>query len=261
MQRTPFPPDTVYWGRRHAGKAVSPRALPPLPAGLSDQIIIFGRSGDDVHPEVRGPVAASRDQAPPVITQGTRDKLVRATLAAAKRAELDRDWGAVAKLGSECFRVRVHPAMLGRAADFLNLLVRTAKGHGHHSKQGVDGLDVVVDGEPVAFIVTQTIRRTKHVETDAEARRRERWLHLRHATRDWLTAPSMPEVPWWDFEPADALSIEIGGWTRFAGATHRYSDGASRKLEERIGNILVSFAGYAAGTKAARIEADKRALR
>ena len=57
------------------------------------------------------------------------------------------------------------------------------------------------------------------------------------------------------------MAFEIAGWPRFDNAQRRFTDTRARKIEERIGDILVSFAAIAAGKKVERAEEHARALR
>ncbi|WBY08151.1 hypothetical protein PIB19_00925 [Sphingomonas sp. 7/4-4] len=246
-------PDTRYWGQLHAGKEPKRKPLPPLPANISGTVVIVPRAGGAAPDAVRSAIEKARAQTPVQNIPPVKSALVAKTIAAA-RAKKPDDWGALTGLGPACFNVRAHPDTLERVETFLTLLVNGAKARGYRFAEGREGLAMVVDGEAIGFAVTQTIRRSRHETTPEERRALERW----DARHGWH-APGRPTPPWWDGVPTGEMRIEIGGWSRFAGAVHRFADTRARKLEARIDDILVSFAAIAAGMKIEAAEAAERA--
>jgi hypothetical protein len=246
-------PDARYWGQLHAGKAPRRKPLPPLPANVSDQIVIVPRALAAAPDAVRSAVREARGQTPAAAAPRSRSALVAQTIAAARKQKPD-DWGALTGLGSACFNIRAHPDTLARVETFLTLLVNGASARGYRFAEGREGIAMVVDGETIGLTVIQTIRRTQHVTTPEEEQALARW----DARHSWRTA-GRPTPPWWDCVPTGAMRVEIGGWSRFAGAVHRFADTRVRKLEARIDDILVSFAAIAAGMKVERAEAEERA--
>lgn len=246
-------PDTRYWGQLHAGRQPRRKPLPPLPANIADTIVIVPRAVGAAPGAVRSAIAQARAQTPVRNVPPAKSTLVANTIAAA-RAKKPDDWGALTGLGPACFNIRAHPAALDRVEDFPTRLVGAAAARGYRFAEGKGGLEVVVDGEAVTLTVIQTIRRTHHVTTPEEERALARW----DARHGWRTA-GRPTPPWWDCVPTGAMRIEVGGWSRFAGATHSFADTRVRKLEARIDDILVSFAAIAAGMKIEAAEAAERA--
>lgn len=246
-------PDARYWGQLHAGKTPKRQPLPPLPANISDTIVIVPRARAAAPEAVRSAIRDARSQPPAAAVPRARSALVAQTIAAARKQKPD-DWGALTGLGSTCFNIRAHPDTLARVETFLTRLVNGAKARGHRFAEGREGLAMVVDGETIGFAVIQTIRRIRHETTPAERRALERW-DARHGWR----APGRPTPPWWDGVPTGEMRIELGGWSRFAGAVHRFADTRVRKLEARIDDILVSFAAIAAGMRIEAAEAAERA--
>ncbi|MEW9856351.1 hypothetical protein [Novosphingobium sp. M1R2S20] len=140
---------------------------------------------------------------------------------------------------------------------FLNALVYQAKSRGYRFAPGRDGLDVIVDNEAIAFSVYQTIRRTRHVETEEERRKVERW-DARHRY-DWASWQGRPTIPYYDFLPTGEMVIELGRWTSYQGVQRRFADTRVRRIEDRIEEVLVSFAAFAAEEKVERAQAQERA--
>jgi muconolactone delta-isomerase len=248
-------PDATYWGRLHAGRPVKRKPLGPAPAGTSDTIIIAPKAPPLPEP-ITSAIGQARQTGGQIIVPDKLHPLVAKTLAVARKAQPDQH-GAVTKLGSEVFHIRAHPETLERVGTFLNALVYQAKSRDYRFVPGRDGLEVVADNEAIAFSVYQTIRRTRHVETEEERRRVERWdARHRHNRSSWQGRPT---IPYYDFLPTGEMVIELGRWTRYEGVQRRFADTRSRKIEERIGEVLVSFAAFAAGEKVERARAQERA--
>lgn len=95
---------------------------------------------------------------------------------------------------------------------------------------------MVVDDEAIGFAVYQTIRRSLHVATEEETRRRERW-DARHRN-DWDNWDKRPSIPYYDFTPTGEMVIEIAGWSRYENAQRRFADTRARKIDSRIDEIL-----------------------
>lgn len=249
-------PDAIYWGRLHAGRPVKRKPLGVAPNGVSDRIVIDARAKPPAPETVQAAIVAAGQPVEAVAVPETLHPLVVKTLAAARKAEPDRK-GAITGLGVEVFRIRAHPDTLDRVSAFLNALVYNALARGHRFEAGREGLEMVVDDEAIGFSVYQTIRRSIHVATEEETRRRDRW-DARHRN-DWDNWDKRPSIPYYDFTPTGEMAIEIAGWSRYESAQRRFADTRARKIDSRIDEILVSFAAFAAGRKVERAEAQERA--
>ena len=250
-------PDATYWGRLHAGRPIKRKPLAVAPKGVSDRIVIDARAKPPAPEPVEAAIVAARQPVEAVaVPKKKLHPLVAKTLAAARKAEPDRN-GAITGLGGEVFRIRAHPDTLDRVGAFLNALVYNALARGHRFEAGREGLEMVVDDEAIGFAVYQTIRRSLHVATEEETRRRERW-DARHRN-DWDNWEKRPSIPYYDFTPTGEMAIEIAGWSRYENAQRRFADTRARKIDSRIDEILVSFAAFAAGRKVEREEARERA--
>lgn len=249
-------PDATYWGRLHAGRPVKRKPLGATPKGVSDRIVIDARAKPPTPEPVEAAIAVARQPVEAIAVPEKLHPLVAKTLVAARKAQPDRN-GAITGLGREVFRIRAHPDTLDRVGVFLNALVYNALARGHRFEAGREGLDMVVDDEAIGFTVYQTIRRSLHVATEEETRRRERW-DARHRN-DWDNWDKRPSIPYYDFTPTGEMAIEIAGWSRFESAQRRFADTRARKIDSRIDEILVSFAAFAAGRKVEREEARERA--
>lgn len=249
-------PDATYWGRLHAGRPVKRKPLGAASKGVSDRIVIDARAKPSAPAPVEAAIAVARQAMEAVAVPEKLHPLVAKTLVAARKAQLDRN-GAITGLGGEVFRIRAHHDTLDRVGAFLNALVYNALARGHRFEAGREGLEMVVDEEPIGFAIYQTIRRSLHVATEEETRRRERW-DARHRN-DWDNWDKRPSIPYYDFTPTGEMAIEIAGWSRYENAQRRFADTRARKIDSRIDEILVSFAAFAAGRKVEREEARERA--
>lgn len=186
-------------------------------------------------------------------------RLVRRSIAAARKAGPDLQWGACSTNAPNLIRLRAHQCMLDEVAAFLMKLTRAVKAAGHNLEPHPSGVAVRIDGEVVPFLVNHTIRRARHVETQPEKDRHARWSRDRNRLRDWVVAPPPPSTPLWDFEPTDQITVEIGGLRQWPGVTRRFQGAAKRPLEARLDDILASFAACALAMSSARSAEQVRA--
>lgn len=252
-------PGATYWGRVNAGRPAKRTPLPPLPAGMSDEIVFDGRVPSVIPSEVAAAIQEARAHVPAETNVASRSRLVTATMKAARAAEPDRDWGAVTRLGPDCFQIRVHPDSFDRIEAFLADFAYSFRARGWQLASGKDGLEMVVDGEAMAFSITGTIRRARHVATVDEERQLAHW-DARHGD-DYGSWRDRPVFPWWDFRPTGELRLEIDSWPYVDGVSRRFADSRTRKLEDRLDDILVSFAAHAAQRKIESLRAVERQRR
>lgn len=249
-------PDARYWGRLHAGKLVKRAELPPAPAGVPGFTTFYPGKRDRLPA-----VAAALEEAAGIeaaAVPARRHPLVRATLAALREARQDQN-GGVKCGGPGLFAVRAHPDTIDRAGSFLDLLVATARANGFALEDTAEGTALGVCGERVAVSVTQVIRRTRHQPTPAELARRESWDRRHRGEWDWFEG--RPEIPYYDFAPTGVMAVEVGGWPRPAGVTHRFADSSARRVEERVAEVLASARAHAAYRLEWRKERDAERAR
>lgn len=249
-------PDARYRGLVNAGRPAARVPLPSTPPGVSDQVIIIGSQVGEPPLAIREAAATARSRGVPTEVSDRHHPIVARTIAAARRRPVDLH-GALAKLGPDHLHVRLHPDQLERAGSFLNRLVRSALAAGHAFAPGREGLDAIVDGEHVPFAISQTIRRTVHVATAEERERQRRW-DRRHG-HDWDACDHRLSIPAYDFTATGEMALEIRAWTSGDCGTRRFADTRTRKLEDRLADILAALAAHAAGLKLRRAEQQERA--
>lgn len=243
-------PDATYWGRFHAGKPVTKVPLGSAPNGVGDQIVFYP-SRRNRPAEVQVAIEQSRAQPVERPAVSKRHQSVAKTMSAAREAKQDMQ-GGVKTGGPEQFCIRAHPDTLERANEFLEELVRVALARGFKVSPARESLGFSIDGETVGFLLSQTIRRSRHDPTAEEVAREERWDRKHRG--DWNRWEGRPTIPFYDFLPTGEMSLEINGWPRPAGVTHRFADSRTRKIEERLDDIMASFAAHAANLRVHRLE-------
>lgn len=249
-------PDATYWGRLHAGRPVKRKPLGAAPKGITDRVIIDARAKPPAPEPIEAAIAVARQPVEVVAVPEKMHLLVAKTLVAARKAQPDRN-GAITSLGAEVFRIRAHLDTLDRVGAFLNALVYNALARCYRFEAGREGLEMIIEDKAIGFAIYQTIRRSLHVATEEETRRRERWYARRRT--DWDNWDKRPSIPYYDFTPTGEMAIEIAGWSRYENAKRRFADTRACKIDSRIDEIFVSFAAFAAGRKVEREEARERA--
>lgn len=105
--------DATYWGLLHAGRPVMRKPLGAAPNGVSDRIAIDARGKSPTPAPIEAAIAVARQPVEAVAVPEKLHPLVAKTLAAARKAQPDRN-GAISGLGGEGFRIRAHPDTLDR---------------------------------------------------------------------------------------------------------------------------------------------------
>jgi hypothetical protein len=122
--------------------------------------------------------------------------------------------------------------------------------------------------ETLGFSITESIRREKHVLTDAERAREEAWQQKRdRAARrnSWdHVFFDRPRFPEWDHHPTGQLSFEFEEVYVFGGSAPRRSfrDAKVQRLENMASDIAVGLAVLAAAETEQRLrrEAEQRRI-
>jgi hypothetical protein len=102
---------------------------------VSDRIVINARAKPPASERVEAAVVVAKQSVETIAVPENLHPLVAKTLAAARKAKLDRN-GAIIGLGTEVFRLRAHLDTLDRVGIFLNALVYKALARGHRFEAG-----------------------------------------------------------------------------------------------------------------------------
>jgi hypothetical protein len=169
-------PPLGWWAKKAAGKMVKRIPLPEAKAGTADRITIatadLGRESSTL--------ANVREQARILASEGSDDQavpthpIIDRTVARLRKAK-PSDIGIVAADGAGLIKCEIASRSIDRLAVILPRIVRAAS---------LQGFELVADGgsahfksetETIGFSIAETVRREKHVLTDAERAKEEAW--------------------------------------------------------------------------------------
>ena len=173
-------PPLGWWAKKAAGKKVKQIPLPEAKLGASDRITI---ADGDLSRESSA-LASAREQARIRASEGGDDQaappspIVDRTLDKLRKAK-PSDVGIVVADGGALIKCEVASPSIDRLAVILPRIVREASLQGFELV-AVDGsVQFKSETEAIAFSVTETVRREKHVLTVAERVKEEAWQRKR----------------------------------------------------------------------------------
>ena len=262
-------PPLGWWAKKAAGKNVKQAPLPKAKAGSADRITI---ANADLSREAAA-LAGVREQARILASEGDDSQaapphpVIERTLAwlrKAKPSAID----IVAANGPGLIKCEVATSSIDRLAIALPRIVRGASLQGFELVAGEGSATFKSETETVGFSITETIRREKHVLTDAERAKEEAWERKkdRAARRNswddvFFDRPRFPE---WDYHPTGQLSFEFEQVYIFRGTAPRRSfrDAKVQRLENMASDIAVGLAVLAAAKTEERLrrEAEQRRI-
>lgn len=262
-------PPLGWWAKKAAGKKVKQAPLPKAKAGSADRITI---ANADLSREAAA-LAGVREQARILASEGDDSQaapphpVIERTLAGLRKAK-PSDIGIVAADRPGLIKCEVASSSIDRLAVALPRIVRAASLQGFELV-AVEGLaSFKSETETVGFSITETIRREKHVLTDAERAKEEAWERKRdRAARrnSWDDVFfDRPRFPEWDYHPTGQLSFEFEQVYVFRGTAPRRSfrDAKVQRLENMASDIAVGLAVLAAAKTEERLrrEAEQRRI-
>ncbi|MGX7873151.1 hypothetical protein ACVDG5_010455 [Mesorhizobium sp. ORM6] len=229
-------PPLGWWAKKAAGKKVKQTPLPKAKAGSADTITI---ANADLSREAAA-LAGVREQARILASEGDDSQaapphpVIERTLAGLRKAK-PSDIGIVTANGPGFIKCEVAAASIDRLAVALPRIVRATSLQGFELVAGEGSAKFRSEMETVGFSITESIRREKHVLTDAERAKEEAWERKRtaqrggtpgttysstgHAFRNGTTI--RPASSRW----SSSRSMFSGAWRRAgASATPRFSD-------------------------------------
>jgi len=238
----PTPP-LGYWAKVAHGK---PTKQTPLSAMKDEQPIVI--HADRLNPSQSAAAQQAKEKAKEKAIEPSavqpQNKIVAATIAALRKAKPhERGLVSTSKVGTiEC---RVAPVSVDRLELILDRLVVAASLQGFSLKREGETAFFVGEIEPLRFDISEEVKRTKHVQTEAEAAARERYQkQLARRRYDWSTSLSYPSQPEWDYTPTGKLGIEFETVYVAMGLTPRraFRDGRSQSLENMATEIAIGMA-------------------
>lgn len=263
-------PPLGWWAKKAAGKPVKQTPLPRLKNGVGDRITIAGgelRQESDL-------IAAARENARVLASAIEADgevptnPIVERTAEKLRKAKPAPVTGLVSVEGAGLIKAEVAPASIDRLELALNRIVAAADALGIKLGRGEKAAAFVCEGEMIAFSVSETTKREKHVLTEKEQAEEEAWRRKRERRRSrnsWDDLDfdfSRPRFPEWDYHPTGQLSFELEQCYLLGGSPRRsYRDAKIQRIETMASDIAVGVAVLAAAKKDDRLRREEEARR
>jgi len=180
------------------------------------------------------PVAAALHKPHPLVEK------IRAATKGSKPGEYGVIWGGRGELD-----LRVSPDCLGRALRIYDALIKAIEGLGWRAViGGREDMEthVIIHGEKIQIGIDEQVRRTEHVLTPKEERKKARGSYF--------------FSPRWDYHTTGELTLRIKGWGG-NGLRKSCSDGKQGLLEDKIAGFLDILRKYAAQELVDRRERER----
>ncbi|HTV31785.1 MAG TPA: hypothetical protein VME69_01590, partial [Methylocella sp.] len=263
-------PPLGWWAKKAAGKRVKQIPLPEAKAGTADRITI---ASADLGRESLA-LANVREQARILASEGRDDQaepihpIIDRTVAKLRKTK-PSDIGIVSADGAGLIKCEVASPSIGRLAVILPRVVRAASLQGFELVAGDGSAQFKSETEAIAFSVTETVRREKHVLTDAERAKEEAWQRKRDRAARLNSWDNVffdkPQFSEWDFHPTGQLSFELEQvyvFGRGSSPRRSFRDAKVQRLENMASDIAVGLAVLAAAKTEQRLkrEAEQRKI-
>ncbi len=262
-------PPLGWWAKKAAGKKVKQTPLPKAKARSADRITI---ANADLSREAAA-LAGVREQARILASEGDDShvapphSVIERTLAELRKAK-PSDIGIVTANAPGFIKCEVAAASIDRLAVALPRILRATLLQGFELVADEESAKFRSEIETVGFSITESIRREKHIPTDAERAEEEAWERKRdRAARrnSWDDVVfDRPRFPEWDHHPTGQLSLELEQVYVFRGTAPRRSfrDAKIQRLENMASDIAVGLAVLAAAKTEERLrrEAEQRRI-
>ncbi|HEY3489831.1 MAG TPA: hypothetical protein VGK27_06895 [Candidatus Deferrimicrobiaceae bacterium] len=231
----PLPPQG-YWARRPASRKGPRKPLPAFsdhPTILSKRYIVDAPVLDEAGLILANELnVAIPEDIPVPETLHSPHRFVDQARKAFKGMK-PGEYG-VMSCGRGNLDLRVSPANLGRALRIYSVLIKSMEALGWQVKIG--GREdnetlVVILGENIRIGMEERVKRSDHVPTPAEIRKKARGEYV------WSSR--------WDYHPNGELILKIDSWGGY-GLRKTCTDTKNIRLEERLGEFLEIIRKFAA---------------
>ncbi|RUW85305.1 hypothetical protein [Mesorhizobium sp. M1E.F.Ca.ET.063.01.1.1] len=252
-------PERGYWAKLQHGKPVRKMPLPRLADTHLSQICILGGVEERLPEEVRQAKARVRHRLEELAasvpnaasaaseTHAAEAAVLNATRRAIYKARPDEE-GFVAARGRGVVPLKIAPPSIERGLQVLSRFLVLAETQGFRPQVADNGLDLVVDGESVAFGLEERPGKGPHAPTAVELKRRDENHRLGNSSTPWQKH---------DNAPSGRLAIFIRA-NSYSGLRRTYSDRKARALEDILPTVLAGFAEHAALIKEQRRADEER---
>jgi hypothetical protein len=217
--------------------------LPEAKAGTADRITI---ANADLLCRESSALANVREHARILASEGSDDQaapthpIVDRTLAKLRKAK-SSDIGIVTADGAGLIKCEVASPSIDRLAVILPRIVRAALSQGFELAADDGSAHFKSETDAIGFSIAETVRREKHLLTDAERAKEEAWERKREPAarrNSWDNVSfDSPRFPAWDFRPTGQPSFEFEQ-VYLLGA-RRFRDAKVQRLENMASDIAV----------------------
>jgi hypothetical protein len=264
-------PPLGWWAKKAAGKAVKQTPLPRARAGISDRITI---AAGELRPEPEL-IANARENARLLASSIDAEAAIPAnpiidrTIAQLHKAKPSAINGLVTVEGLNVVKASVAPASIDRLELALGRIAAAAEALGIKLVRGEKSASFQCDGETIAFSISESVRREKHLPTEKELaeqeaarkRRARRWNNPGSWDDDDFSFSSL-RGPEWDYHPTGQLAFELEQSYLLSGSPRRsFKDAKVQRIENMASDIAVGIAVLAAAKKDDRLKREEQAQR
>jgi hypothetical protein len=250
-------PSRGYWAKIKAGKIMARAPLPKLDPPQSRVLTL-----NELNPmqmEARSTTKQKereiRESASSVVVPVSLDAPHPLVKIAAQRLKQRDGWSDEKGLRAapdEVLNINVTRLALDRTLLLVDTLLKELANHSISAAIDSKAKATVlnVEGTPVTFTITETVKRTDHQETPAETKARKKY----HERSRWDISMDYPHVPRFDFHATGMLTITAGHWP-----SRNWRDTEKTSLEKRLGEIVSGIISLAAEIKEKNAEAARQA--
>lgn len=232
--RIPVPP-RGYWRRLETGQSPRRIALPNLANAAQIQIRVKSKEAKvDLDDALGDSWKLAEETADPIIVSDVLERPHRATRAmkSALGGQKPDKYGAIHSTVTDAFLARMHPASKDRVLRIADAFAKACESRGFELRPGKPGsrlagqLCVVIEGEDFEVSIDERMRQEPYRMTDEEIARRKRGGYV--------------YTPAYQYVPTGELTIKIGP-AFGSGLQHSWADSRSRKVEERLGDVILGM--------------------
>ena len=231
-------PSRGYWAKIKAGCVMKKIALPKLKVDrkviapitrLSDEMIAVK---EVAKVQAKARVKEIKAQEVPVATELIDPHpFVRQASKRLKARDCPEDEKALRSDPGEVLNLVVTKGAIDRSLLLADLLIKALESQG--ASINIDkekkATNISIKDTVVSFTITEHVARSRHEETKAEKRARDRY----YSRAFWDRAGDYPHIPYYDYTPSGMLTLSIGHWPG-----RNWRDTKRTQLESRLPVIV-----------------------
>lgn len=257
-------PGRGYWAQVKSGRVMKKAPLPKVDEAKLPTLYLRRISDEkaDAHKADKAQSKEIREAITKIVVPAGLSDPHPLVKAAERRLKQKTGWTDHKGLRSapkEVLNLSVTPSSLDRALLITDTLVKEMAARGFEVGCGAGGGMTVFEiaGTQVHFELSEYVRRSKHIPTEAEERARKRYWdrRLHHGG----SVSEFPHIPDYDYTPSGVLTVTAGSWP-----AHSWKDTERTPLEQRLGEVVAGFITTAREIRQrneeARISKERREL-